>query len=414
MRKAIYDVAIVGGGLLGATLADLLSRQKLRVALIEQTPFTTEKPFDNDARSLALSYGTRSVLERWGLWTDLVSHTAAIKHIHISERGRLAQVRLDHAQERVPALGYVIENGSLGQVLWKRISAQTAQCDVYCPAQLVSFSVENDLVALCLRGADGDQNDKEINARLVVAADGVHSRVRSDLGIPIQQRAYGQSAVVVNIGVDQPSAAVAYEYFTATGPLAALPLPPHTAQDHGRFAIVWTLKESDAQGIADLSDQEFIAALQAALGFKAGRIVQTGKRAVFPLHLVYATEATGQRIALIGNAMHTLHPVAGQGFNLGIRDVMILADLLKIAQRQGDDYGATYLLHQFAERRKQDQQQVIRITDALARGFTSQFLPVVCLRQLGLLAIDSLPGLKSRLARQMMGLNTPLPCMSDV
>ena len=412
MRKAMYDVAIVGGGLLGATLADLLARQKLRVALIEQTPFATGKPQNKDARSLALSYGTSILFKRWGLWPDLAPHTAAIKQIHISERGRLAQVRLDHTQERVPALGYVIENESLGQILWKRLRAQTAQCDLYCPAQQLSFSVEDDSVTLRLSVAANDQT-AEIGARLVVAADGVHSRVRSDLGIPIQQRAYGQSAVVVNIGVDQPSASVAYECFTATGPLAALPLPANTEQDRGRFAIVWTVKESDAPRIADLSDQEFIAALQAALGFKAGRIVHTGKRAVFSLNLVYATEATGLRIALIGNAMHTLHPVAGQGFNLGIRDVMILADLLKIAKQQGDDLGATHLLHQFAERRKQDQQQVIRITDAMARGFTSQFLPAVCLRQLGLVVVDSLPGLKSRLARQMMGLNTPLPCWSD-
>lgn len=390
-----YDIVIVGGGLVGASLACALDGLPLRIALVEARPLTTE--VSDDGRHIALAYGTRCIFEQLGIWPTLMAHATPIHRIHISERGRFGAARLDCADNDVPALGYVVAAGAIGQVLKQRLDSMS-QVDLYSPARVSDVSIDNDSATISM-----EQSAQELQARVLIAADGASSLVREKLGISTRRWTYGQTAVVATVRPSVPHRNQAFERFTDTGPLALLPV------SDGRYAVVFTVRDTQVEAVMALDDEAFLDTLQQRFGHRCGRFLDTTARHAFALQLVRATQSVRPRLALIGNAAHALHPVAGQGFNLGIRDVAALSEVLAEAVAADQDIGASVVLERYAAWRARDQRGVIAFTDGIARMFTNPLPPVALARNLGLLAIDLLPPLQRALCRHTMGLAGRLP-----
>lgn len=385
------DVLIIGGGLAGASLACALENSGLAVELIEAHPLHAETQPCYDDRTVALSYGSRVIFEAMGLWPAMANRIEAIKTIHISDRGHLGVTRLRHHEEGVEALGYVAENRVLGEVLYQRL-AENQNVQLHCPAQVLSLQQQDDSVQL--RYAENGA-EHELSAGLVVVADGVSSATREMLQIGTSRQDYQQSAIITNVTPGQPHQNTAYERFTDTGPLAFLPM---TAQ---RCAVVWTVPTEQVEALLALDDDAFLEKLQQRFGFRLGRLRKVGKRQVYPLALVESTQLVRGRVVIVGNAAHAIHPVAGQGFNLALRDVALLAELLSA---QGDA-PIEEMLASYQAMRTKDAQRVYRFTDTLVKIFSNDFPPLAHARAAALLLTDLMPAVKHRLARQSMGLS---------
>lgn len=394
-----YDVLIVGGGLVGASLACALGARGLRVAVVEAVPLRSDQQPSYDDRSLALAQGSKRIFDAMGLWEALRPGVTPIHTIHTSDRGRFGFTRLRREEEGVEALGYVAPARVLGAVLAPRLEALEG-VDLVCPARLRHFEVGAAGVEVTL---DLEGGTRELRGRLLVAADGSQSRVREELGIDTVQWTYGQTALIANISPQLPHRNIAYERFTDTGPLALLPM------SEGRCSLVWTLRDEQVDEVLHLPDAAFLARLQARFGQRLGRLERVGARHAYPLSLVRARESVRPRVALIGNALHTLHPIAGQGFNLGLRDVAVLAELLVDAHAAGQDIGEAALLQRYADWRGADHRRVIAFTDGLVRLFSNPLAPVACLRDAGMLALDLLPPAKRLFGRLTMGRAGRLP-----
>ncbi|MEJ2346828.1 MAG: 2-octaprenyl-6-methoxyphenyl hydroxylase [Gammaproteobacteria bacterium] len=400
------DILIVGGGMVGASLACALSGQNLRVTVAEGVPLRSAAQPSYDDRSIALAYGSARIFDAMGLWAAIEPQTAAIRRIHISDRGHFGATRLDAAEEGVDALGYVVETRVLGRVLQEAL-ARAPNVELVCPASVEDLRVGDHGVEVAMRVDDAPRT---LTAALVIAADGSTSLVRERLQIPVLRWDYGQTAVIANVTAARPHDHVAYERFTDSGPLALLPLPDaEPADGGGRLSLVWTVRSERAEEVLALEDEAFLAALQDRFGQRLGALVRAGVRHAYPLSLLRVKEHVRPRVALIGNAAHTLHPVAGQGFNLGIRDVAALAELLAEAAGAGADPGSPALLQRYASWRNRDHRRVAAFTDGLARVFANPLAPVALARDLGLVAVDLLPSLKHFLARRTMGLAGRLP-----
>jgi len=397
--ETYYDVLIIGGGMVGASLAHALLGIGLRVGVVEAHAPNTDQQPSYDDRVIALAWGSRLILEGMGVWPDIAPAAEPIRHIHISERGHFGFARFDAKEERVEALGYVVTARDLGRALLAELES-AGQVDLFCPARLDSFTPEAERVRVTVR--EGDEI-RRLETRLLVAADGGDSVVRRLLGIPVQERRYGQTAIISNITPERPHAGIAYERFTDSGPLAMLPMT------EGRCSLVWTARDEQVDEIMSWDDTRFLAQLQDRFGYRLGRLLKTGRRAAYPLKLMRVREQVRRRVVLIGNAAHAVHPVSGQGFNLGIRDVAVLADLLAEAARMRSDPGAMALLERYAEWRAGDQRMVATITDTLARLFANPLPPLRLARDCGLLGLDLCPPVKHLTARQFMGLNGRLP-----
>lgn len=384
------DVVIIGGGLVGASLACALEGSGLSIEIIEAHPLNTDNQPCYDDRTVALSYGSRIILDAMGLWGSLAQRVEAIKTIHISDRGHFGVTRLHHYEEAVEALGYVAENRVLGEVLYKRLADNSA-VQMHCPAKLIGLAQDADAVRV--QYEEGG-NEYELEAKLLVAADGVSSQVREQLRIGNSRQDYQQSAVITNVTPGKAHANIAYERFTDSGPLAFLPMTDN------RCSVVWTVSAEQAATLMQLDDDAFLQQLQQRFGFRLGRLKKTGSRQVYPLALVEATQVVRGRIVVVGNAAHTLHPVAGQGFNLALRDVALLAELMVAVADAGDEA----MLLNYQQLREKDAQRVYRFTDTLVKVFSNNFAPLAHLRAAGLFATDLLPAVKHRLARQSMGL----------
>ncbi len=385
-----FDVVIVGGGLVGATLAEALRPTGLDVALVEARPLPASAAGDDyDERSLALGWGSRQILAGLGLWEALAAHATAMTEVHVSQRGRFGATRLRAAAEGLPALGYVVTLRRLGALLAERL-AHHPRLTVYRPAEARAVEARADHVRIEVAGGAGNHS---LEARLLVAADGSDSPLRARLGIPVRETDYGQWGVIGNLSPRQPPAGRAFERFTADGPLALLPLGAD------RCAFVWTLPPAAAERALALDDGAFLTALQERFGHRLGRLQRVGRRQGFPLRQVRPQRLVAGRAVLIGNAAHTLHPIAGQGFNLALRDVAELAQRLARAA----DPGAPALLAAYQRHRQADIDATQRATDALLRLFTSPWPPLSHARAAGLLLLDRLPPLKHRLARLGMG-----------
>ncbi|HCK81378.1 MAG TPA: 2-octaprenyl-6-methoxyphenyl hydroxylase [Candidatus Competibacter sp.] len=395
-----YDLLIVGGGMVGASLACALAGQNLRIGLIEAAPFTVSAHPSYDDRTIALAQGTRRIFQTLGLWETLEPTAAPIRKIHISERGGIGFAHLDCREEGVDALGYVAEARLIGAALLAKLPTLSG-VELLCPARLEQIAVEPAAARATVRW--GDERTVELSARLVVAADGARSPVREQLGIPALRWEYGQQAVIANVTPTLPHRQVAYERFTEDGPVALLPMADN------RCAVVCTVHEPDVAAVLALDDAGFIALLHHRFGDRLGPFSRVGGRQAYPLFLLKSREHARTRVALIGNAAHTLHPIAGQGFNLGIRDVAALAEIIADGRRDGRDIGDLAVLNRYADWRRWDQRQTIAFTDALTRLFVNPLSPVRAARNLGLLAFDFCPPLKHWFARQTMGLDGRLP-----
>ncbi|MGO9633576.1 MAG: 2-octaprenyl-6-methoxyphenyl hydroxylase [Steroidobacteraceae bacterium] len=395
-----FDVAIVGGGMVGASLAVALQGLEVRVALIEAVPHDAASQPSFDERTTALSNGSRRILETLGVWPAVAAAATSIAKIHVSDQGHFGFARIDAAEQGLRALGYVVANRALGAALWQKLGGR-ADLRVYCPAKVARLVPGERSVELGISEASGAEST--IRAQLVVAADGVESAVRGAFGVSAEVRDYGQTAVITTVLPRKFHEHVAYERFTATGPLALLPL------NDGRCTLVLTLSHSLAESAMNWSDEEFLAEVQRRFGFRLGRFLKVGRRVPYPLALTRAKRTSAGRCAIIGNAAQGLHPVAGMGFNLGLRDVASLAEL--IAEHRGEhpgkpelrDFGANALLSSYDAWRAADRGEIIAFTDGLVRLFANPLGAVRRLRNVGLLAFDLLPPAKAALSSLSTG-----------
>ena len=388
-----YDLLIVGGGLVGASLAIALNGQGLRIGLIEARPLGDPGQASYDDRALALSYGSRLILESAQIWPQLADQVTPIRRIHISDQGHFGSARITSEQERVPALGYVIPARQLGRILWQQLK-QCTDVTLLTPAQVVAVHHTSKQAEVTLR-----QNDREeqLSARLLVAADGSESTLRQQLQIPTTGWDYHQMAMVASITPGRPHANTAWQRFTPAGPVALL---PHQA---GHCTLIWTLRPDQHADVQQYNETQFCAAFQRQFGYRLGTFQRVGQRHSYPLRFARAQQIIAERTAIIGNAAHTLHPIAGQGFNLGLRDLNTLADTLLSAHRAGRDIGSVDCLSQYQHICQREHQQLARATDGLVRLFTSPLRSLQWARNIGLLAFDHLPYVKHTFARAAMG-----------
>ncbi|VAW52880.1 2-polyprenyl-6-methoxyphenol hydroxylase [hydrothermal vent metagenome] len=390
-----FDVIIIGGGLAGASLACALKNTALKIAVIEAFELNTDSQPSYDDRTVALSYGSRCIFDAMGLWSSLAPHAEAINTIHISDRGHFGVSRLTSEQEGVEALGYVLENRDIGQQLYATIET-SSNIHLFCPVELSALQQDEKKVSVDIQFEDRSQT---LSGTLLVAADGNKSQVLQLLNIGSSRKDYAQSALITNITPGKKHNNVAYERFTESGPLAFLPMTKN------RCSVVWTVNPEQADYLYALDETDFTAQLQQRFGFRLGQIKKVGKRQIYPLFLQSATQMVQGRVAIIGNAAHSVHPVAGQGFNLALRDVALLAELIVDKQRANADIDAPDMLQQYVAQREQDIKRVYRFTDVLVKTFSNSIAPLAHARSLGLLMVDVLPDLKHQLAMQSMGLN---------
>lgn len=406
-----YDLLIIGGGMVGASLAHALRDLELRIGIIEAVGLEENSQPSYDARAIALSQGSKRIFEGMGVWAAMVEQgVSPITHIHVSDRGHFGAARLNAAEEHVEALGYVVEAGVIGSVLAASLKS-LPNVEVMCPATLKGLAIEEDGASVTI---ERDGVLSELRASLVVAADGTRSTARELVGARTFKLGYGQTAIIANVITDQPHNNRAFERFTDSGPLAMLPNSapigyPHREVGERRWSLVWTARDAEVESILALDDAAFIERLQARLGHRAGRIISCGPRRAYPLVLQYVRDHVRERLAFIGNAAHAMHPVGGQGFNLGLRDVAVLAEVLANAVQRGDDIGSLAALHEYSAWRRPDYIRTMFFTDSLARSFSAKFTPLVVARDLSLMTMDLLPPARKLFARQAMGLLGKLP-----
>ncbi len=389
-----YDLIIVGGGLAGNGLALALKDSGLRIAIVEAQPPEQLRNSPAGDRALALAAGTVNVLEELGIWSGISAQAEAIKHIHISDRGHFGKVRLSAAKEHVAALGYVITARTIESHLAALV--QQASITLLCPARVVGLMSSEHGVNVSLKHHNDSLN---VSAKLLVGADGGNSTVRKLLNINQRTTDYGQTALVTTVKSSLANNNTAFERFTESGPLALLPL------DKRHCSVVWTRSTEDAQALMLGSEADFLTQLQACFGYKLGELSLTAPRRAFPLALIRAESMLSGRAVIIGNAAHQLHPVAGQGFNLGLRDVMQLAQMLRQQHNiDNNDIGAADFLTHYAQLRQHDHDRVIGFTDSLVKIFSHDNLALAAARNFGLALLDHLPPAKALLAKHAMGL----------
>ncbi|HAS7003044.1 2-octaprenyl-6-methoxyphenyl hydroxylase [Vibrio parahaemolyticus] len=386
-----YDVVIAGGAMAGATLAlaiEHLSQGALRVAVVEPFKAQSDQHPGFDSRSIALSYGTVNLLRHLELWSAIEPFSTPIEHIHVSDRSHAGMTDITKHDVGVEALGYVVELADVGRVYQELLTHSTA-IDLYCPnsAKHITRTQENVTIEL----ASGEL----LNAKLLVAADGAVSQCCQQIGLELSEHDFDQVAVIANIVTQEPHQGRAFERFTENGPVALLPMSDN------RMSLVWCLRPDEAQIVMELSESEFLERLQQDFGWRLGAMQKVGLRASYPLLLRHRKQNISHRFAIVGNAAQTLHPIAGQGFNLGIRDVVTLAEELV---KQGEDVGRYQGLLRFSQRREADRNETIWLTSSLVHVFSNDLLAMRIGRNTALAAMDNLSIFKQPLLRHTLGL----------
>ncbi|MBA5763857.1 2-octaprenyl-6-methoxyphenyl hydroxylase [Vibrio sp. 404] len=386
-----FDVVIAGGAMAGMTLAlalDSLSQGKVSIAIVEPFQVDHQSHPGFDSRSIALSYGTVQILSKLNLWQDIAPIATAIKHIHVSDRLHAGMTDIDHKDLSTDALGYVVELADVGRVYHQKI-AQSESISLFCPDSVsqIERTQTHNVITL--------NSGQQLHGKLLVAADGAVSSCCDLLGIELKQHDFEQVAVIANIRTQQAHQGRAFERFTEQGPVALLPM------SDDRMSLVWCLRPESAQQVLELDDQAFLSQLQEVFGWRLGQLTQVGSRASYPLLLRYREHNTSHRFAIVGNAAQTLHPIAGQGFNLGIRDVASLAE--EIAGSL-EDVGAYSVLSAFKQRRQDDRINTIAMTSSLVHLFSNDYLSMRIGRNLGLALMDNIPALKTPLLQRTLGL----------
>ena len=393
-RPDDFDLAIAGGGLVGASLALALAPLGLRIALVEATAPDAEAHPSFDERTTALANGSVRVFRSLDVWRHMQREATAIRRIHVSEQGRFGVARIDAAEQGLEALGYVLPNRVIGAGLWEGLR-RVSGVETFAPARVLGTTLAGDRRRLTI---ERDGATLDIGARLVVAADGARSVIREQAGIEAEHWPYGQTAIIATITTQRFHDHVAYERFTPEGPIAVLPL------SDGRCGLVWTRHPDEAARILALPDEAFLAELQVAFGFRLGRLLRVGVRHSYELALSRAGRHVAPRLAVVGNAAQSMHPIAGQGFNLGLRDAVSLAEVIADARASGGvDAGDEAVLRAYEEWREEDRRRIVAFTDGLVRLFATPLATLRGLRSLGLLTFDTLPPAKAAMSRLSVG-----------
>ncbi|MGQ0658528.1 MAG: FAD-dependent monooxygenase [Chromatiales bacterium] len=392
-----YDAVIVGGGLAGLSLASALQRTPARVALIEAVAATAPRGEDDD-RGLALSPASHRILTGIGLWEAIAASATPVLGIHVSERGRFGATRLRSEDLGLPALAHVVPAQTLDSVFTRSLH-ESGNCEMFCPATVTRIDLLPEAVHITLQ--QGSQL-RQLSAKLVVAADGAPSQARAMLGVPVRDHDYRQVAIVASLTPERPHACIAYERFSPAGAVALLP------QAAGRCGVVYVVPSEEAPAALACPAGDFLAHVRRRFG-RLGELTELGRRSAYPLRLIRAERIAGWRYVIIGNAAHAIHPNAAQGFNLALRDVAVLAELVHRAVLAKEDAGAPPVTDVYATLRDADHRRTIRLSDGLARLFYNDQMLFRLLRNAGLLAVDLVPALKRALVRTASGLQGPVP-----
>jgi len=398
------QVIIVGGGMVGLSLALMLAKSNIALKLLEAVKYPNYDdenvaPYHSsfDARNTALSRRSVQTYQKLGLWEALQQHATPILQVHITEQGSFGKARLVAEQEKVESFGQVIENAWLGRVLLTQVRQQPL-IELIDGVQVTSLTQDDD--AVHIEAMRNGEYIHSLKSKLVIAADGRDSFCRQAIGVGVDEHDYDQVAIVTTVQTSKPHQQVGFERFSALGPLALLPLPGEY-----RRSVVWPVKKgTEAEWLGEENDQHFLDALQETYGDRAGKFEKTGKRFSYPLSQVLADKQAVGRVVLMGNAAHTIHPVAGQGFNLCLRDADVLVRYLMEQLAKSDDIGNPDNLLAYEQARLTDQQRVIKFCDSVVRGFSNQNPILKLLRNTGLIAFDVIPGIKPLVANYAMGL----------
>lgn len=397
------QVIIVGGGMVGLSLSLMLAKANIAVKLLEAVKYPNYDdqnvaPYHSsfDARNTALSRRSVQIYQKLGLWDALQQHATPILQVHITEQGSFGKARLIAEQEKVESFGQVIENAWLGRVLLTQVRQQPL-IELIDGVQVTALTQDAEQVHI--EAKRGDEVLK-LESKLLIAADGRDSFCRQAIGVNVDVHDYDQVAIVTTVQTSKPHEQVGFERFSALGPLALLPLPGEY-----RRSVVWPVKKgTEGEWLGEENDQHFLDALQKTYGDRAGKFEKTGKRFSYPLSQVLAHKQAVGRVILMGNAAHTIHPVAGQGFNLCLRDADVLVRYLVNQLTASDDIGNPDNLLAYEQARLSDQQRVIKFCDTVVRGFSNQNPLLKLIRNTGLIAFDVIPGVKPLVANYAMGL----------
>lgn len=397
------QVIIVGGGMVGLSLSLMLAKANIAVKLLEAVKYPSYDdqnvaPYHSsfDARNTALSRRSVQIYQKLGLWDALQQHATPILQVHITEQGSFGKARLIAEQEKVESFGQVIENAWLGRVLLTQVRQQPL-IELIDGVQVTALTQDAEQVHI--EAKRGDEVLK-LESKLLIAADGRDSFCRQAIGVGVDVHDYDQVAIVTTVQTSKPHEQVGFERFSALGPLALLPLPGEY-----RRSVVWPVKKgTEGEWLGEENDQHFLDALQKTYGDRAGKFEKTGRRFSYPLSQVLAHKQAVGRVILMGNAAHTIHPVAGQGFNLCLRDADVLVRYLVNQLTASDDIGNPDNLLAYEQARLSDQQRVIKFCDTVVRGFSNQNPLLKLIRNTGLIAFDVIPGIKPLVANYAMGL----------
>ena len=406
-----FDMVIVGGGMVGISLALMLAKQgEWKILLVESNSLdmTTDSALSYsssfDARSTALSWTSREIYQSIGLWEQLGAHASGINQIHVSDRGHAGITRMTAEEADVDALGYVVENRWLGSVLMNRLKDEAIE--ICGNTQIDTLKPRSNGIDISMKvGANSSQEELNVRTDLIIIADGADSMTAHKLGINSRRSAYGQTAIIANIQLNQRHQGVAYERFTDQGPMALLPLPDYKGQY--RSALVWAQPEETASQLVEATDEDFLRSLQQRFGHRLGTFKQVGQRTAYNLELTLASEQVRRNVVVMGNAAHSLHPVAGQGFNLSLRDAAALADKLSEARIQQKSIGSLETLECYYQQQRIDQRNTLVFSDSLTKFFAGPSNVAAMGRNSGLLVLDLVPQLRHRFIKFGMGMTVP-------
>jgi 2-octaprenyl-6-methoxyphenol hydroxylase len=394
--KQSFDLIIAGGAMTGSTLAlilDSVFSGSLSIAVVEPYQIAQQAHPGFDSRSIALSHGTVEILKRFQIWQEMKAIATPICHISVTDQGHAGMTNFDAQSEYLDALGYVVELADVGKIVTRQL-AERPSITLFCPDKISQIIRNNDQVNVEVK------QGLSLSAKLLVAADGSLSDCCEQVGLSLEEHDFNQVAVIANIGIEKPHQGRAFERFTRSGPLALLPM------SQNRMSLVWCVSPERARQLIQLDQNTFLTELQDQFGWRLGRLAKVGERASYPLVMRSRSHTISHRFAAVGNAAQTLHPIAGQGFNLGIRDVVSLVESLRLCvdMEPPFDIGEYYLLSEYQQRRQHDRLTTMAMTSGLVHLFSNTWLPSMVGRNIGLMAMDIIPKLKTPLLQRTLGL----------
>jgi len=383
-----FDMIIVGGGLVGASLACALENQALKIALIDKSPLHSKPLHNFDARALALSLPSIECLQMLGVWPKICESASVIKTVHVSKQGHFGVTKICALEYQLPALGYVVNADTLNNAL-NHVVETLSNITLFRPAEIAKVEKIDQGWVVQL------SNQKNLKTKLLVAADGSESPLRKQQGIEVKVQNYQQTAILANIGLNQTHQGIAYERFLEKGSIAMLPFGENCVK------CVYIVPSDQVEILKAQSDEKFLENIQSQFGHRLGFFTQIGNRVFYPLKKLCTETLYADRFVLIGNAANTVHPIAAQGFNLGLRDAATLAEMLVQAKNANQDIGSVEVLRSYADRRRDDHQAIRYFTDSLAEPRVFQWL--------GILASEWVTPFKRRIAERGLGRHQSLP-----